>query len=349
MAKEKKDAKTDYSAVLRKLRENGPEQLYVLWGEEDYLRESYFDELKKLCAVSSSGFNYHRLSGTPPDFHALSQAVEAVPFMGERSLIEFRNFDVNACKDEKAEMLKEIVSDLPDYATLVFLLPTGYEPDGRLTAMKTLKKLGTAIEFTAQSQNLLIKWIMRRFEAMGKSIGQRECEKLIFTSGALMTGLIPEIEKIGCFAAGGAVTAEDIDAVAQKIPEASVFEMTDRLSEKNFDKAAALLGELLQSGEHPIKLLAMIGLQMRRLYAARLALDGGLGRDYLMESCKISYGFLADKLLNCAKGFTEVQLAAAVVQCAEADYLMKSSSEDDENILKELLLRMAVGDRHDKG
>ncbi len=345
MAKEKKDSKTDYSAVLRKLKDNGPEQLYVLWGEEDYLRESFYEELKKLCHISSSDFNYHRLNGAALDLQALSQAIDAVPFMGEHSLVELRNFDVNACKEDKAERLKEIIADLPEYVTVVFLLPTGYEPDGRLAAMKTLKKLGTAIEFTSQPQGLLIKWIVRRFEAMGKTIGQKDCEKLIFISGDLMTGLIPEIEKIGCFTSENAVTSQDIDAVAQKIPEASVFEMTDKLADKNYDAAASLLGELLQSGEHPIKILAMIGFQMRRLYTARIALDEGLGRDYLMEACKISYGFLADKLTSSAKGFTAQQLAQAVRLCAEADYRMKSSSEDDENILKELLLRIAVGDR----
>ena len=44
-----KTEKTDYGALIRALRENGPERLYLLWGEEDYLRESFFSELKKTC------------------------------------------------------------------------------------------------------------------------------------------------------------------------------------------------------------------------------------------------------------------------------------------------------------
>jgi len=346
MAKyDKNDKKTDYVAVLRELKEKGPARLYLLWGAEDYLRESFFEELKRLCLFDGGGdFNYHRLAGSPLNLQKLTEAVDAVPFMGEKTLIEVRDFEVNAVKEDDAERLKSIISDVPDYATVAFILPTGTEPDGRLTTVKSFKKLGSAIEFTTQPQSLLINWITRRFQALGKSIGRAECEKLIFNSGELMTRLIPEIEKIAGYAKGAAVTAQDIDKTAQRIPEASVFEMTDRLSEKDFDKAAALLAELMQSGEHPIKILAMIGFQMRRLYTARVAIDRGLGRDYVMQSCGISYSFLADKLLKAAAGFSKAQLKKAVELCAESDYRMKSSSEDDEDILKELLLRMALGE-----
>ena len=67
-----KTEKTDYGALIRALRENGPERLYLLWGEEDYLRESFFSELKKTClAGGADDFNYHRLSGESFDLEAL--------------------------------------------------------------------------------------------------------------------------------------------------------------------------------------------------------------------------------------------------------------------------------------
>ncbi len=344
MAKVKRQDKTDYGALLQKLKKEGPSRLYLLWGQEEYLRESYLEEIKRSCGISNSDFNYHKLEGASFDIKALNSAIESFPFMGEKVLVEIRGFEINSYRDEKADEIKALFSDIPEYATVVLLLPSAYEPDGRLALFKAVKKLGSVIEFTAQPQTLLIKWISRRFEAMGKNIGKAECERLIFTSGDLMTGLIPEIEKIGSYAKTDTISQRDIDAVAQRIPEANVFEMTDRLSQKNFDEAAGLLAELLQSGEHPIKLLSMIGLQMRRLYTAALAKEQGLGRDFIMESCKIYYGFLADKLISSARGFTVSQLARAVELCAEADYRMKSSSEDDEEILKELFMKIAAGE-----
>lgn len=344
--KDKKDEKTDYGFLLRELKEQGPQRLYMLWGAENYLRESFLDEIKKLCfGNGGKEFNYHKIGGSPLDLQKFAEAVETVPFLGERTLVEVRDFEVNSIKEEHLERLKSIVSDIPDYATAVFVLPEGYEPDGRLNSVKTMKKFGCAIEFTPQPQGLLINWITRRFSALGKKIGRTECEKLIFTSGELMTGLIPEIEKIAAAAKGEVITEKDIEIAAQRIPEASVFELTERLSEKNYDAAAELMAELLLSGEHPIKILAMIGFQMRRLYTARTALDAGLGRDFIMESCGIKLPFIAEKLIKSASRFTTEQLKSAVELCAESDYRMKSSSEDDEDILKELLLRLAVGEK----
>ena len=114
---------------------------------------------------------------------------------------------------------------------------------------------------------------MRRCEAGGKRIDRAAAEHLIFCSGALMNRLIPEIDKLTSYARGETITREDIDAVIQRLPEADVFHMTDCLSRREFDAAAATMGELLQMREHPIMLLALIGQQMRRLYAARLAID----------------------------------------------------------------------------
>ena len=40
MAK-KQDDKLNYPVILRELKEKGPQRLYLLWGQEDYLREQY--------------------------------------------------------------------------------------------------------------------------------------------------------------------------------------------------------------------------------------------------------------------------------------------------------------------
>ncbi len=196
MAARKQKEATDYSALITELKSSGPARLYMLWGEEDYLRESFFEEIKKLTLDGGAEFNYHRVNGEHFDVKELSRAVDSMPFMGESTLIEVRNFKVNDIKEDAAENLREIISDIPDYATAVFLLPTGYDPDGRLALIKAIKKTGRAIEFTVQPHSLLTGWIKRRFSAMGKAISSADCERLIFVSGSRMTTLVPEIEKI---------------------------------------------------------------------------------------------------------------------------------------------------------
>ena len=63
----------------------------------------------------------------------------------------------------------------------------------------------------------------------GKEIDRQTAEYLIFTCGGLMTGLVPEIAKIGAYAKGRAITQKDIDAVADPVLSAEVFRLSDRV------------------------------------------------------------------------------------------------------------------------
>ena len=109
-----------------------------------------------------------------------------------------------------------------------------------------------------------------------------------------MSRLIPEIEKIAAYAKGDKVTQEDVEAVANHIPEAVVFEMTELIAQKKNNSALSVLSELLSDkNNEPIMMLAVLGKQMRQLYAARLALDKNLGTKYVMEACTIKYDYIA--------------------------------------------------------
>ena len=328
------------------MKERGPERLYLLWGPEDYLREQYLLTLKKLCLPEGEdSFSYKRINGAELDVRALAQAVDAVPFLTERSLVEVRDAELN--RIDESEKLLTLLRDIPDYCTLVFVQNARFEPDGRLKLIKGIRGLGRELKFSQASQGQLIDWILRRFAALGKSAELDAIQRLIFISGDLMNRLIPEIEKIAAYTRGERVTVSDVEAVANHIPEAVIFDMTDFIAQRKYNAALAVLAELLaDKSNEPIPILALLGTQMRKLYAARLAIERGLGTKFLMDVCALKYDFLATKLLQSARGFTLAQLRRAVELCAEADYKIKSSSFDDKELLTETVLRIAAGEDH---
>ncbi|HBR08854.1 MAG TPA: DNA polymerase III subunit delta [Clostridiales bacterium] len=341
----KKNEKLNYPALIRELAETGPARIYILSGPEDYLRELFLKEIKKLCLTGGEDdFNYHRMDGPSLDMSAFADALDVLPFAAPRTLIEIRGFDVNRCRDAEADRLNAILADVPDYATVVFVQNADYEVDWRLKAAKSIKKHGQAVNFASQDQKQLLPWIRRRFLALGKTIAPDAAMQLIYMSGELMSGLIPEIEKIALSVEADTITADDVARYAHSIPEARVFDMTDCLAAKDYDGAARLLAELTASGEEPVKTVAIIGGQMRRLYAARLAIEEKLGSAYVGEVCGIGYEFIIKKLMAAARGFTLPQLQRAVRLCAETDYAMKSSSAGDSELLKDLFVKLAVGE-----
>ena len=343
MAKKDKKEKLNYNAEIKALKERGPERLYVLCGPEDYLREAYLEQLRGLCVPSADDFSYQRFDGPALSMTDLREAVDMLPFFSERRIVEVRDYDVNACRDADAARLKEIVGDVPDYCTLCFVFGATYAPDGRTGAVKALKRCARWIEFTEQDQGALARWVQNRFRALGKTVAGADAEYLIFLSGTRMNGLIPEIEKAAAYALGETVTRADIDATANRLPEADVFAMTDCIARRRFDEAAALLRDLLaDKNNHPIMLNALIGQQLRRLYTVKCAQAAGRSRADAMELCGVRYDFIYEKLIAAAKPFSLDALGTLVKLCAEYDYKMKSTGQDPQSLLTELFARIAA-------
>ena len=342
----KEEEKLNYTAAVRELKQLGPERVYLLWGPEDYLREQYLVQLKKICLPEGDdSFSYRRMDGPELDLTALRQAMDALPFMTERSFIELRDMDINKIKD--TETFSAMLQDVPEYCVLAFVLDADYELDGRLKSVKALRQTAKELKFTNQSQGMLTDWLVRRCAAAGKRIELDAAQRLIFISGELMSGLIPEIEKVAAYAKGERVTVADVEAVANHIPEAVIFDMTEFIAQKKYNSALSVLAELLaDKNNEPIAMLAMLAMQMRRLYAARLAIEQGLGSKFVMEACAIKSDYIAKKLINAARGYTLPQLIRAVELCAQADYQMKSSSQDARELLKEVVLHIAAGEEH---
>ena len=337
-------------AALQKLKADlsagTPAAAYIFYGEESYLREYYLGELrKKLIPPGFETFNYHALEGKDVTAQSLSETVEAMPMMAERTMVQVVDWDVYKLPEEQRRGLIALLEDLPPYCCLVLVYDLlEYKPNRTMKKLcKALESYVEAVEFPAASSADLIPWISRRFKALGKEIDRAAAEYLIFTCGALMTGLVPEIEKIAAYAKGKTVTQADIDAVADPVLSAEVFKLSDAVLQGRYDQAASILGDLLKMQTEPIMILAALGSQLRRIWTARLALDSGRDRYWLMELWGMKSDYPAKLLLNAARRTTAQWCAQAVRRCQELDRRMKSErGVDSAGELKLLLVWLAA-------
>ena len=320
---------------------------YLFYGEESYLREYYLGVLRKtLVPAEFEEFNYHRMEGKDLSIQTLADAVEAMPMLAERTLVEVTDLDLFKLNEDQREKLIALLNDIPPYCCIVFVYDTiEYKPN------RTMKKLMKAVtdhletvEFRPASGSELTAWIARRFRALGKDIDRQTAEYLIFLCGDLMTGLVPEIEKIGAYVKGNTITQKDIDAVADPVLSAQVFKLSDAVLQGQYDKAASILGDLLRMQTEPILILASLGSQLRRLYTARLAIDGGKDKYWLMNLWEMKNDYQAKLLLNAVRKTTAAWCADAVRQCQVLDRRMKSERGiDAAGELKLLLVRLGAG------
>lgn len=344
MPPKKKGAASDGLAELKSaLKREEPANLYIFHGPEDYLRDYYLEQLKrKTVADGMESFNFHVFQGKDMDIQALSEAVEAVPMMSDRTLVLVYDWDLFK-NEERREKLMELVSDLPEYVCLVFVYDTmSWSSNANTKLGKLIKGKAQVVEFREQEQSDLNNWLRRRLsQSWGKDIDSATAEYLTFLCGGRMTNLAGELDKVGAYAKGRAVTKADIDAVCDPVLDARAFQMTDAIGGGNYDRAMQLLGELCRMGESPIYILAAVGRQLRQLWSARLAMENRKGESYLAQLWGMKSGWQARKLLESARRYPLPWCRGAVRLVQAADLEMKLG-RDGREVLVELLLQLAV-------
>ncbi len=205
-----------------------------------------------------------------------------------------------------------------------------------------LDKIAVEVEFRQQERDQLLRWLKRRFAALGHDIDSATADHLLFTCGTLMTDLVPEVEKIGAYAKGSSITVADINAVADPILDARIFDMTNCITAGKYDEAAKVLSELFRMQTEPIAILAAVGKELRRLYTARMALDGGKDRFWLKQLWSMSSDYPAKLLLQAARRVDRSWCQEAVQRCQVLDRRMKSERNmDSEAELKLFLMELA--------
>lgn len=331
-----------YQQFKKDLAAGTPGQLYILHGEETYLRDYYLGRLKEQLLTGGMGeFNLHQIPAKEMSPRRLEEAIDCLPMMAQRTLITVTDFDLFKAGEKDREGYVQLFGQLPDYCCVVFiydLIP--YKGDARTKLAAAIKQHGLVVNFARQDQGDLVDWVRRRFRALGKDIDSRLALDLIFLCGDLMNNLIGEIEKIGAYAKGPRITREDIDAVATPQLDAVVFRMTDAIGEGSFDRAAGVLGELYQMQEPPMRILFSLGKQMRQLYCARLMIERGQGTSALAGLWGLK-PYPADKLMRSARRFSLKWCRRAVVLCGRTDLDMKSTGQDPQQLLTTLLLELA--------
>ena len=342
MAK-KNEQPDELQSLKLDIRSKNPGRLYFFYGEETFLLHHYLQQLRKsIVDELTESFNFHKLTGETFEIRDFADCVENLPMMAERTMVIVDEIDIFKMNESDREKIGEILSDIPDYCTVVFTYETtAFKPDKRCKKLYDITgKYGAYVEFAKQSQRDLIAWITRHFAANAKRISPDLCAYLIDITGGTMTALSGEIAKISAFSGSEEIRKSDIDAVTEPVLDAVVFQMSDLLGQGDYGKALMKLHQLFKMQQEPIVILGTIGSHFRRLGTARLLLDNGKNAEDLMRLTGLK-DYPARKTMSAAAKFPARFYAAASELILESDRQMKTSFDDSERILEVLILRLA--------
>lgn len=317
---------------------------YIISGEEAFLRDHYLRLLtQKLTGGPAGEFNFHRFTAADCTPQALSDAIDAMPMMAERTLVRVDDVDLFKQPEAARAQYAAILGDIPDYCCVVFAYDT---VEFKINAaMKTLaavvREKAQILAFDKQSERDLCAWIARHFRAHDKSISDQLCQYLIFRTDGLMTTLAGEIEKVAAYQEGPEISRGAIDAVVIPALSAQTFDISDAVVRADFETALSKLQELYALQTDPIAILGAIGAQLRRLFYARVILSAGGGQKELMDLTGLK-SYPAGLTMTAARRVTDGFCRAAVELCLQTDVAMKSGTDDNARLLELLVAQLAA-------
>jgi len=240
---------------------------------------------------------------------------------GGKRLIFTENF-WNPEKFEKAEK-KDFFKNLPDfedYCTIIIIEPN---LDKRTKFAKFLAKNAKVENFNPLADFALTEWIIKETQKINGSISQRDAQYLTSRCGDNLYNLSQEILKLTTYSEKNIITKESIDELTLPHPKVIIWDFLSCLSQKRTKQAILLFRQLIQMGEAPHMIFAMI---IREIRIHTQICAGIAQRKSSKEIASLTklHPFVVQKTMPLSRKFTIKQLKKAYISLLNIDQRLKT-------------------------
>ena len=304
--------------------------IYLLYGEEGYLRRQYRGKLKE-AVIGDDNMNYHYYEGKDISVGEVIDQAETMPFFAERRLIVMENCGL---LKSGGEQLAEYLGNPSQTAFFVFVET---EIDKRSRLYKVISAKGCAVEFAVQDETTLKRWVLGMVKKENKKISEQALNFFLEKTGTDMENIRREAEKLFCYCLDReAVTENDIEEVCTKRIGNHIFDMISAIADKKQKKALELYYELLAQKEPPMRILFLIARQFNMLLQVKELKAKGYQNKAIGGKVGLP-GFVAGKYVTQSSRFATKDLRQALEACVAAEEAIKTGRMND-NISVEMLI-----------
>lgn len=306
---------------------------YLLYGSEDYLKRQYKNKLKNALAAPGNTMNFSRFEGKDSSVQEIIGIADTMPFFAQYRLIliEDSGFFKNGCEE-----LAGYLPNIPPSTVIVF---EESEVDRRGKMFKAVNKVGRAVEFGGQKEQVLSRWILGRLKREGKKITQQAMQLFMEKAGTDMGNIDNELEKLLCYTLGkDAIDAADVEAVCTVQVSSQIFEMVNAIGRREQKKALSLYYDLLALKEPPMRILYLVNRQFRILLELKSMKKAGVDTKEMASKAGIP-PFAVSRNLSQAACFTASELRQALEDGAASEEDTKTGRIDGQLAVELLIVK----------
>lgn len=349
MAQTKTDFTAAQNAVNNDIRERSFKSIYLLLGEQAYLRNQNRDRLVTAAlGLGSLGeardnFNYSRFAGENASADRIIEMAQTLPFFADKRVIVLEDTGFFDKGQNDAAMLAEFLPAMPDSTMIVM---SEAKTDKRSKLYKAIDKAGFVLDCDSIEPAMIGKWAAGLFKKAGLSISGADLSFFLERTGTDMLAVSAEIEKLICYKMEdgvqipAAVTREDILTLSQAQLKDRVFELTDALVRKQADTVFSIYMELCSLQTAPQVILSL--LQRQFLILLRVGeLSGKMPDAQIAQELKLPVFVISKRYRPVLSGFRRQELISLIDRMAAIDMEYKSGKIDAGAALEMLMAEAA--------
>lgn len=313
--------------------------IYLFHGADELARTEALRDARATIPPDLSDLNLAVLDGRKLRLDALAAACESLPFLAERRLVIVEDA-LKHLRADDARRICDYLTRVPETTDLIFV--EREDVDKRGVLFNWLKKHAEVREFQPRQGAELQRWLQQRAAMLEARLAPEAGALLADFVGNDSRALDNELRKLANYVGPGGTI--DVAAVRRLVPdtsEASVFAFVDALAMQRLEPALALLHRLLDDGEPPLRLLFMIGRQVRLLIQVKELAAQRLKPEAIAAQIK-QPPFVVKKTLEQASRFSSAALTRLHDRLIELDQSLKTGRVESQTGLELLVAELCT-------
>lgn len=298
-------------------------QMYLLFGEENYLKKQYKDRLTKALISDEDTMNYAYYEGKGINIKEIIDLAETMPFFSTRRLIVIENsgFFKNATPE-----LAEYIKNIPETTYFIFVEK---EIDKRGKLYKAVKDKGRLVELAKQDEKTLVRWIYGNVKKEGKQITESTIRYVLEKCGTDMENLQKEMEKLFCYTLDkDIIELEDIDTICTTQITNEIFDMVNSVAEKKQRRALDRYYDLLALKEPAMRILYLLSRQFRLLMEVKEMVEQGYNKKEIASKAGL-HPFAVGKYIEQSRRFSQKELRGILEESVDIEERVKTGRLGD--------------------
>lgn len=305
--------------------------IYLIYGEEDYLKLQYKNKLVKALVNDGDNMNFSKYEDNNFSIPQLIDQAETMPFFAEHRVILLEN---SGLAKKTPEDLSEYLSNIPEATVFIFLEK---EVDKRTKLYKAAKAVGRDIEINMPDERTLFLWVAAKLKERGKQIKKDAWPEFLSMTNESMDNMANELDKLVDYIGdSNQITAEDVHAVCTTQVESKIFDMINAIAAKDLRKTMDLYEDMLSAKEPAMRILYMIVRQFRQMKIIKELSRHGENIGTISRKVAAP-DFAVKRTIQLADNFTDDSIRALLEDAADFEEQVKTGLLD-ETLAVELLI-----------